>query len=598
MSEEIKNNVEITNIENNTTENITANEAITKSEPVLNVQNPEEKPRKKNKLIENAKKFGEKIINIFRDYPVTMIAIVIASVIAAILEDYPNNAALDDKWLIRAIGVLLILSVQSLFIEEILPEKTIPRIIGYFISAAVAVAYVAVLSTENDIIFGTEVDKVCENLVKFLSVHMTILFCLTIRHMYLRLEDDFEVYVSKAFLELIKSTFIYGLFAIGLGIIIGIFNELIYDTDDFIWQFETFLAGGIYAPMCIKAIARKNDEPGKFSRVCFIYVLQPMLIISFVIIYLYIFKLIILREILSNAIFGILTFLFCVGLPIWTVVHSMKQKEGLLSKITTILPYVFIPFLALQIWAISIRIGDYGLTVERYFCIIVVIVEVIYFVLYLLHHKGNKKAISYMLYVIMTLTAICLIVPFVNFNDAVINSQIKRMKAMMADPEENDSSLSSAYRTVYWAGYKGKEALEKAFTEDELDEISENSGYDFHDYVYIYGSVGRYGDIDISGYNTMYYIDDYGNYKIENGKVYMIAKQFGEVKEEYDITDYIYDIQDSYNERNAGDFELGNNNIIDVDKDTRLILTYLSMSYDEKDRDINSFSIDCYVLKK
>ncbi len=556
-------------------------------------------PVKKKRLIETIKTFGQKLADVFKDYPVTLIAIVIAALISAILEDYNSKTGpIDEDTLIKIVGFLLILSVQALFLEEFFPKKYIQRLIGYILSSVCAGVYIGILSSKAEYIFGMEFERFAMYIVKVLAIHMTVLFCLTIRHMFLRLEEDFEVYATKAFLELLKSSVIYGLFAIGLGIIIAIFNELIFDTDDFLWQLEIFLAGGIYTPMCIKSIARKNEEPGKFSRVCFLYVLQPMLLISFVIIYLYIFKLIILQEILSNSIFGILTFLFCSGLPIWTVVHSMKQKEGLFSKLTTILPYIFIPFLILQCWAIGLRIGDYGLTTTRYFCIVLVICEVAYFVLYAFHHKGYKKAISNMLFFIMAMLVIVLVVPGINFEDAVINSQIKRMKTLMKDPEENDQSLSSAYWAVYSTGYKGKEKLKEVFTDEELDEIQENTGYKYYETVYIYGNNYRYNEIDISDFNSLFYFETYNDFEEMNGKIYLEPDNRSDVDISFDITDYIEGITDNYNTRNSDEFDLLQYNMIKIDESTEIRVTYLSLSFNEESKEIEYLNINGYVLMK
>ena len=558
-------------------------------------------PVKKNRMMETVRKYGEKLIGIFKDYPVTIIAIVIAALIGAILEEYNSTTAIiDDDDLIKAAGFLLILSVQALFLEEHFPKKLLPRIIGYVLSCCFSAAYIGILSSQKEFIFGYEAERICLNVAKILTLHLVILFCLTIKHMFIRLEEDFEAYVSKSLLELIKATVIYGLFAIGLGIIISIFNELIFDTDDFVWQLELFLAGGIYTPMCIKSIARKNEEPGKFARVCFLYVLQPMLLISFVIIYIYIIKLIILKEILSNSIFGILAFLFCSGAFIWTVVHTMKQKEGFFSKLTTILPYIFIPFLILQCWAISLRINDYGITPERYFCIVLLIAEITYFILYVLHQKGHKRSISNMLFFIMIMTFIITFVPGINIEDAVIGSQIKRIRIMLENPDEYGSSLSSAYGVVYRTGYKGKDKLEETFTESEIETMKQNSEYDHDVYkmVYINGSNLRYDVIDVSDYNSICYIETYNDYEIMDGKIYLDPSSTQDPDIVLDITDYLEDIMNKYNSKNHFEFELKDNNIIETDNDTVLYVTYLSMSYNKENKDIEYLNLNGYVMNK
>lgn len=556
--------------------------------------------RKKHKksMTNTIKIFGEKIINVFKDYPVTLISVVLASLIGTFLVDYEKEKAfISELNLERAIAFLLILSVQCLFIEEVLSSKKLFRFVGYGFSACISAVYVSILSSESDTIFGVDAERLDAWLVRILVFYLITLVCLAIRHMYLRLEENFEAYASKAFLELIKSTVVYGLFAIGLGIIIFIFNELLFDTDEFIWKVELFLAGGIYAPMCIKAVARKNEEPGKFARVCFLYVLQPMLLIAFVIIYLYIFKLVFTGAILSNSIYAILAFLFSVGMPVWTVVHSMRQKEGFLSKTSLFLPYVFIPFLILQIWAISIRISDYGVTVDRYWAIILIIFEAIYFALYFLNHRGNKKAISYILYAVIIFSFLTLLAPVVNYQSVVANSQIKRMKEMLKDPEKYGSELRSAYWAVYRIGFDADDVLAENFTKEEINIMEKATDYGSHDTVYINDSIGNYGYVDISGYSKMRRLDTYGDYEEVNGRIYLYYSRSGN-DEKLDVTDYIRDIEYEYDRKNHNNFDLSQNNIITVDNNTVIYLTYLSLSYDESDLEVSYISVNGYVLYK
>ena len=53
-----------------------------------------------------------------------------------------------------------------------------------------------------------------------------------------------------------------------------------------------------------------------------------------------------------------------------------------------------------------------------------------------------------------------------------------------------------------------------------------------------------------------------------------------------------------YNSKNHDEFELKDNNIIETDNDTVLYVTYLSMSYNKENNDIEYLNLNGYVMNK
>ena len=431
--------------------------------------------KKQNRILQALSRLGARIYEVFKDYPATMIAIIAAAFLGAVLAG--DNIFSDDyeEEVIRIIGFFLIFSLQAIMYEEVFKNKLKIRIAGYAISSVLSFVFMYIFSYEDKILFGTSIDTVIEICARILFVYGVIMTGCAIYHMFRRLEEDFEIYCTKAFLELLKASVVYGLFAIGLGIIVFIFNELIYDTDDFVWQLELFLAGGIYTPMCIKAISSKNERAGKFARFCIMYVLFPMLLIALTIIYIYIVKIFVTDSVPSNRVFDILAFLFSIGMPVWTMVHALEDRTGLsetekqpkgFSKAAVFIPYAFIPFIILQCWSIGIRIKDYGFTISRYSAVVLIITEIIYFILYAIHHRGKKHAISWILFALMAVSFLAIIMPGISYDDVVIRSQTKRLEKMIENKELSDkqkSAIKSAYRAIDRVGYKGEKALDKGF---------------------------------------------------------------------------------------------------------------------------------------
>jgi hypothetical protein len=569
--------------------------------------------KKQNRILHALSRLGERIYEVFKDYPATMIAIIIAAFLGAILAG--DNVIADDyeEEVVRIIGFFLILSFQTIMYEEVFKNKLRIRIPGYVISAGISFVFVYILSYEDVMLFGTLKDTVAEITGRILFVYGVVMTGIAVYHMFKRLEKDFEVYCTGAFLELLKASVVYSLFAIGLGIIVFIFNELIYDTDDFVWQLELFLAGGIYTPMCIKAISGKNERAGKFARLCILYVLQPMLLIAFAIIYIYIVKIFVTDTVPSNQVFDILAFLFTIGMPIWTMVHALTDREGEgeiqkqqknFSRMAVFLPYAFIPFVVLQCWSIGIRIKDYGFTISRYSAVVLIIVEIIYFILYAIHHRGKKHAISWILFVLMAVSFLAVIMPGTSYDDVVIRSQAKRIEDLMENEkltDKNKSSIKSAYRAIDRVGYKGKNALEKRFTYAQIEEIKEYSEYDeWHsNRIYPYYNE-RNISIDVSEYSRLISAsstDDRSGLSTYEYKIMTMDKS--EEKQYYivDMSELINWIDENY-KTNSNELDLKGREKIRIDEERDFFVTRLNMTYDLETKEIENFSFDGYILEK
>ncbi len=554
---------------------------------------------KKNRLIGLIKGIGLKIYEVFKDYPVTMLGIIVAALLGAILEEVYNNNT--EEILEKIMVFCLITSGQTIMYEEVFKKKIPVRVIGSIVSAIISFVFVMIFSHEGETLWGADTDLVSETAVRFLCPYLTVLIGLAIYHMFKRLEQDFEVYCTKAFLELIRATVVYFLFAVGLGIIVFIFNELIYDTDDFIWQLELFLAGGIYVPMCLKAISGKNERPGKFARLCIMYVMQSMLLIAFLIIYVYIVKLFISDETPSNSVFGILAFLFSIGMPVWTLIHGViREDQG--SKFSEYIPFLFVPFVLLQCWSMGIRIKAYGITTSRYFGIVLIIGEIIYITLYVLQMIKKKDFLSKIIFVIMILTVFSILIPATNFQDAVIRSQTKRLEELLSKEHESESMKSaiySAYNAIERAGYKGEKTLEIKYTREQMKEIEGYSGYRYYDpEVYVYSKKCELDDLDVSGFKKItYVVGKPGNAAtcyLYRGNTETNRPEFGIM---VDLSGYVQSIIDDMDHKET-QFSLQGREIIKIDDNTSLYIRSLEFRYNENSMKVSQIELNGYLLER
>ena len=211
--------------------------------------------------------------NVFLKYPVTICNIWIASLLTAVVVDFPFEQVYYDRFMKITI-FFWIFAAGNLLVEELFDKyKKMVRMIGFILSAAISGFFIIMSSIEQEYIFGIEKDIVMTFIAKLLLCYLTWIAMFCVFKMYQKSEVGFEKYCLSVFGSTMRTTIVFGIFDLGLAIIILIFNVLIFDTDDFILRIETLLACGLYIPGIILAFSKMQDEIGKFLRVVVKYVL-------------------------------------------------------------------------------------------------------------------------------------------------------------------------------------------------------------------------------------------------------------------------------------------------------------------------------------
>ena len=456
--------------------------------------------------------------NVFLKYPVTICVIWVASLITAISVDFPYDSEYYDFFQ-KLTAFFWIFAAGNLFVEELFErQKKIVRIIGFLVSAAISAFFILIASIEQDYIFGIETEDIQTFVAKVLICYLSWIAMLCVFKMYKKSEVSFEKYCLSVFGSAMRTSIVYGIFALGIAIIILIFDVLIFDTDDIIVRIETFLACGLYIPGMILAFSKVQEEIGKFLRVVVKYVLLILEMAAFVIIYLYIAKLVISWELPSNEVFPILSWLFVCGLPIWTM--AMYFKEDKLGKIAAFLPYIFIPFIILQAICIGLRIQEYGLTDSRYICCYLILAEIIYLILFSI--KGRKRLPSIFIIVAVLVTMFYL-APVINSDTMVYLSQKTRFENLMqkakGGSELTDKEIQKvlgAYQKLQYLP-KGEEYVDglsasclKMIKDYRENHTFENSDYHDYSYVSMRWSTQKYG-LDVSDYQMVYNVNLYAD---------------------------------------------------------------------------------------
>lgn len=217
-------------------------------------------------------------------------------------------------------------------------------------------------------------------------------------------------YLLKIFLNTIILFVFYIIVIAGITILFFIYEALFNSVDwEIYMKIATFVSTLIFYIGLLIAFENVIGEFVTFSKILIKYVMFIMVLIGFAFFYIYLVQIIITKEIPSNQVFVVCTLLFSIGLLV-ALMSLNFNDETIYFKIIKYLPLFFMPALIMQIISISLRIGQYGLTTDRYLGICVIIFEISYIIVYFL--KNSKLHI--LLLELITLFFIIVYAPYLN----------------------------------------------------------------------------------------------------------------------------------------------------------------------------------------
>ena len=459
-------------------------------------------------------------------------------------------------------------------------------------------------------IFEAGLQEKLENPAVFSEIAFEVFVCYLVTAMgfavyfiYKKTGECFETYVAKAFCGLMKALLIYGIIALGVLMVLLIFDTLIVDTSsiDLIMRCEIMIMGLVAYPCALMGISKTEGDFSKFSKVVLSYIFTGLLAIAFLIIYLYIFKIVFTWQFPKNQVFSILTALFCCGLMIWTMAAGCCQEKML--KSIKLMPFLFIPFIILQIMCLYMRVTDYGFTRSRYFGLAMIIFEVIYFAMYIVSYFVAKEITFSLLFLIIAMTYLVLVVPFTNYKSVILMSQKSRIEKYFAAAANGDQlekkTAYEAYKTINSeSGYMGLKYLSKNYTQEQIADLTSGEEDNSEsDYIYICASRDL-NEIIVEGYKEInvidseFYDDEVDALEIKSKD----GKQLG-TADISDLTSKLLKLDKAGNTDYSKKTELISNNV-PLDTGGELIITSIKITGDYGVPDkIEYIEIHGYVLK-
>ena len=552
-------------------------------------------------------KLKEKIFGVLQTFkksigkfPLTIISAIVLTVIYTICLD---NYSIETTTLTNISLFIVIFASSTFLIETVLETKIKKKIIYYTIAAIWATVLTYAVNIEEGVL-GMSNAIFLFKIERFIICYLIATIVLAIYYNYKNLNKTFEQYVTSTFVTIFKTSLIYGILAIGIAMITAVFVYLILDGESYVLiaRMEILLFGVYYIPTILYSFYDQEEEIGKFAKIVIKYVLGTLVIVAFAIIYMYIIKIIFLRDMPSNLIFRILSALFIIGLPVWTMILSFKE-DTTLDKINRKLPLLFIPFIILQIYSIGTRILSNGITELRYLCLMLIIFEIAYIIIYL----TKKEKVSRILLVFLALTVISTIAPYINMFTISNLSQYNNLKIYKQKTEyseEEKTKIYGAYNYLRYSSIEGKKYIEKYLTKDEEELIKKlkNSGTKKSDNgknIYVDKNINY---IEVEGYKKVYKIDSYSYNSSKENRT--IDETFSNIEintqeNNYSIEANILPLINEYvNHENEMNNYSEENNEIELDENRKIILERLILEYDDTTKNVSYYNMSGYLLEK
>lgn len=449
-----------------------------------------------NRLTSNYKKY-------IKQYMATNIVIIIATLVFTFANFNAWSKFLTSFAIIAVIAAINFFVVESYFKEK--KSKMYSCVAGFVIA-------VVLERFAHYNVFGASASRI-------LTGYYIVAFLIGLFKVIKNSGLELSKYCTRVFKNLFGTGVIYGILVVGFALIMAISISLLTPGKNYelVLRAQIAIAGFFLIPATLLSITNTEGENSKFIETVISFVLLPLTAIATIIIYIYMIKILVLRQIPQNSIYRIVAGLFVVAFPVWVMTYEFKEKNRFVEVFSKIMPIAFIPLIGLQIYSIGARIGENGITPVRYMGVMFIIFEIIAIVLSIVN---KRKYLTNAVLVAAGLMAISTILPVVNMEEISNYNQASRLRNAWREGEsftslskEEKATASSAYRYLsrqencekYLPKYLDKEELTKKLIEHYSPYGDEGETYDEKRTTYkrVNYQYPDDGVITVEGYNRI-----------------------------------------------------------------------------------------------
>ncbi len=554
------------------------------------------------------------------NYTFTIIAIAILSIVLCIdfeidkQTDYIQN--IEFCLAVFAAGAFFI---ETFFIDKN-QEKNWGRLIVYYIvNAILAVLWTIVAYYTDDIadVFNNQ-DLVYLNIAKIFAVYIAGLLVVTLYKLVKLSGLKLDTYFARAIFGLLKMWGLFFVLYLAICMLLSIFEALIMDIDywDILDNITVLLVGFVCFPYSLLMITDTKEENSKFTKGLINVALMPATIIAFLIVYLYIIKILVSWDMPSNEVFDICLNVFVLGGPVWFMSYgfirekasSRGEELSLYGKLVKNMKYAYIPLIILEIISIGIRIASYGLTTQRYLAMVAITFQIVY-VFWDLIGKLAKRELKDegLLIAALGIFVFTLLCPGLNMNKLPAQIQIGRFEEALED--EDYITAKGIYTYLKFDDY-GWLYLDSEYTKEELDAlelkfydyVKEDEEYNYEKYISAYVPYEKTGDgLEIAGYThfyTFYFNGGYDKvYSDEELKAITISSgTYGEIEvANVDISGIVYTTIEKYENKDV-DYRDMEYQYIKLSNNCCVIIESVDFKYNSYNKEITNLSFKGYIL--
>lgn len=457
--------------------------------------------------MEKVKDFFNRLTSNYKTYVKQYMATNIVIIIATLVFTFANFNAWSK--FLTSFAIIAVIAAINFFVVESYFKKKSARIYSYIIGFAIAGIFERFVHYNT---FGTSIYRI---LIGYSIGAFLIGLFKVIKNSGLELSK----YCTRAFKNLFGTGVIYGILVVGFILIMTIAISLLTSGRNYepVMRAQIAIFGLFLVPATLLSITNTEGESSKFIEAVISFVLLPLTALATIIIYIYMLKILALRQIPQNSIYRIIAGLFVVAFPVWVMTYEYKQKNKFVEVFSKIMPIAFIPLIGLQVYSIGARIGENGITPVRYMGVMFIIFEIIAIVLSIVN---KRKYLTNAVLVAAVLMAISTILPVVNMEEISNYNQASRLKNAWREGEsftslssEEKATASSAYRYLliqensekYLPKYLDKEELTEKLIEHYSPYGDEGETYDEKRTTYkrVNYQYPDDGVITVEGYNRI-----------------------------------------------------------------------------------------------
>ncbi|MCR5673563.1 MAG: DUF4153 domain-containing protein [Lachnospiraceae bacterium] len=400
---------------------------------------------------------------LYKTHPVTAISIIAATALFAIFTFINSvndwNVSFGMEIFLSVCLTVMFFSLFALGIESIRPEKSMKIKSVLFAIFAVLSFFMGFIIRDD----STNSHRWFFNMMRELKKHIgeTSVFIYIVGLVALSIllamyfsygrsvKQDFNRHVMNINSKIFLSLIIYGVIQLGVIFLTLIVVLLLYDDGfEYLPTILVLINGLFYIPAVLYSLTHENEDANMFMQVIVRYISLVISLIAFVIIYIYMIKLVVTASVPSNSVFAILTALFVISMFISYMCTTFDDR-GPLQKFAYYCPVIFAPFVLMQCYTMFVRIGQYGLTPMRYFGLAFILFEIVYIAYYMYTLKWEKEvAGSNILLIICAFIIICIFVPGINAKSLSVSVAKHKLssyiKKVEAGTEVSDKELIHA----------------------------------------------------------------------------------------------------------------------------------------------------------